>query len=63
VGEDHAILAARHTLYAKAREQNPARWSGKTRNWSPAGLVTLNPERDSIIMAHLGDNDIQQLAA
>jgi putative transposase len=62
-GEDHAILAARHALYTKARELNPARWSGKTRNWSPVGAVTLNPERDSVIRAHSGCNDIQQLAA
>jgi len=27
-GEDHAILAARHELYTRAREANPARWSG-----------------------------------
>ena len=62
-GEDHAILAARHALYSQARELNPARWSGKTRNWSPVGAVTLNPERDSIIKQHLACNDIQQLAA
>ena len=62
-GGDHAILAARHALYTHAREQNPARWSGKTRNWSPVGAVTLNPERDSIIKAHSACNDIQQLAA
>jgi hypothetical protein len=48
-GDDHAILAARHALYIKARELNPARWSGHTRNWTPIGAVTLNPERDSII--------------
>src|SRR5438105_2262914 len=48
-GEDHAILAARHALYTRARELNPARWSGDTRDWSPIGAVTLNPERDSII--------------
>jgi len=35
-------------LYRNARETNPARWSGNTRNWSPIGAVTLNPERDSI---------------
>ena len=52
-GHDHAILAARHTLYTKARSMNPARWSGKTRNWSPIGPVTLNPERDSMIKQHL----------
>ena len=51
-GEDHAILAARHALYLQARERNPARWSGTTRNWTPIGAVTLNPERDSVVTAH-----------
>ena len=62
-GDDHAILAARHALYCQARELNPARWSGNTRNWSPIGAVTLNPERDSIIKSHSASKDIQQLAA
>jgi len=62
-GEDHAILAARHALYTKARERNPARWSGNTRNWSPVGAVTLNPERDDMIKSPSLSNDIQPLAA
>lgn len=62
-GEDHAILAARHALYTRARALNPARWSGTTRNWSPIGPVTLNPERDSIITMHSAGNDIQPMAA
>ncbi len=62
-GEDHAILAARHDLYTRARELNPARWAGTTRNWSPIGAVTLNPERDSIIKTHSGYTDRQPLAA
>ena len=62
-GQDHAILGARHDLYTKAREINPARWSGNTRNWSPVGAVTLNPERDSVVRAYSHDNPIQQLAA
>jgi len=62
-GEDHAILAARHALYTKACELHPARWSGGTRNWSPVGAVTLNPERDSVVKLHLAQNDIQPLAA
>ena len=62
-GDDLDILAARHALYRRARELNPARWSGNTRNWSPVGAVTLNPERDSIIKAHSAGNDIQPLAA
>ena len=62
-GDDHAILAARHALYINARELNPARWSGNTRNWAPIGPVTLNPERDSIIKTHLAGNHNQPLAA
>ncbi|MDP2976647.1 MAG: IS3 family transposase [Anaerolineales bacterium] len=62
-GDDYEILAARHALYLQARERNPARWSGDTRNWTPIGAVTLNPERDSIIKTHLAGNHIQPLAA
>lgn len=62
-GRDQEILAARHTLYTQARALNPARWSGKTRNWSPTGPVTLNPERDSVIRDYSEDKPIQQLAA
>jgi transposase InsO family protein len=48
-GEDRAILAARHAVYLEARAQNPARWSRHTRNWTPIGAVTLNPEKDSVV--------------
>ena len=61
--EDTAILAARHALYTTARELNPSRWSGPTRNWSPVGPVTLNPERDCVIKAHVNSMDRQSLAA
>ena len=61
-GEDHAILAARHGLYLQARERHPARWSGDTRNWSPIGAVTLNPERDSIVKTHSDSTDTQPVA-
>ncbi len=62
-GKDQTILAARHALYTKARELNPARWSGNTRNWSAVGAVTLNPERDCIVKQHSVANNIQQMAA
>ena len=62
-GEDHAILAARHALYTRAREKHPARWSRATRNWSPIGPVTLNPERDSVVIANSTSTDRQRLAA
>ncbi len=46
-GLDRDALANRALVYANARAQKPKRWSGKTRNWLPAGPVWLNPERDT----------------
>lgn len=43
-GRERAILASRQELYENMRRVNPERWSGATRNWSPVGLVVLNPE-------------------
>jgi len=62
-GDDVAILAARHDLFLRARDLHPARWSGATRNWSPVGPVTLNPERDSIVAAYAEESTKQPLAA
>ena len=62
-GHDHAILAARHALYTRARDRNPARWSRHTRNWSPVLAVTLNPERDSVVTGHVQTIDKQPMAA
>jgi transposase InsO family protein len=45
-GRDHQTLASRTSLHANTRAQNPGRWSGKTRNWQPAGPVWLNPETE-----------------
>jgi putative transposase len=50
-GQDRRVLTARHALYQEARERNPRRWSGSTRNWTPVTAVTLNPERDMLIQA------------
>jgi hypothetical protein len=62
-GADRAILAARHQTYLQARERNPRRWSGQTRDWSYIGVVTLNPERDSVVNAALHADDILELVA
>lgn len=62
-GQDQPILAARHVLYTDARQLNPARWSGNTRDWSYIDAVTLNPERDSVVKAHLSASDTLPLAA
>jgi putative transposase len=44
-GEDIQILADRHLVYQKAKSENPLRWSGETRDWSPIKEVHLNPEK------------------
>ena len=41
-GEDVEILEKRHIVYLEAKNRNPNRWSGKTRNWSPIESVKLN---------------------
>jgi len=45
------MLAARHAVYQDARRRNPQRWSGQTRDWTPVGVVTLDPERDTVVRA------------
>ena len=40
------MLAQRNELYKRARSSNPERWTRGTRNWSPVGLVVLNPQPD-----------------
>ncbi len=43
-GRDIEILAGRQRVYEKARGQHPERWSGQSRDWTPVGSVTLNPD-------------------
>jgi putative transposase len=50
-GRENKILDRRHALYQWARDANPERWSGRTRNWTPVGLVILNPQRASVTAA------------
>ncbi len=45
-GLDMSLLAERKKVYEKAKKQNPARWSGSTRNWKPVMEVWLNPAKD-----------------
>lgn len=66
-GADQFLLARRHELYQAARAMNPARWSGRTRNWSPIGSVWLNPERTerprrTSEEGHGGDDALNQIA-
>lgn len=41
--KDRNILRNRKEVYQKAKEKNPSRWSGETRNWDPIETVILNP--------------------
>ena len=51
-GGEQTILARRHELYQRARRSNPERWRGGTRNWSPIGMVVLNPQEAPSYAAH-----------
>jgi putative transposase len=42
-GEDTEILARRERVYARARQENPHRWTTGTRDWSRNDVVRLNP--------------------
>jgi len=43
---DQDILDRRAALYETARQRNPLRWKGPTRNWKRIHVVHLNPDRD-----------------
>ena len=43
MGLDKGILNKRAKIYKLAREKNPNRWSGETRNWKHIEKVGLNP--------------------
>jgi len=46
-GEDIDILKRRQAVYEAARQRNPERWAGLTRNWNPVTEVWLNPPKES----------------
>jgi len=60
--EDEDILKKRKLVYEKAKENNPKRWSGKTRNWNFIREVHLNPhkaklnETRDIVLENLGSS-------
>jgi transposase InsO family protein len=46
-GEDNDVLGQRVLVYQVARECNPERWSGNTRNWNPVTEVWLNQPQEN----------------
>jgi putative transposase len=47
-GEDIAILAHRHRVYADAQRMHPNRWSRHTRSWAPIHHAWLNPPKEHV---------------
>jgi transposase InsO family protein len=47
-GKDRELLKNRTKIYELARQTNPGRWSGKTRNWEHIDVVHLNPDAPEI---------------
>jgi putative transposase len=45
---DMQKLEARKQVYQQARQRNPERWAGDTRNWQPIGSVWLNKPGEKI---------------
>jgi len=62
-GQDRQVLAARHELYVQAKAAHPRRWARHTRNWSPITVVTLNPERESLVTAAVTAEKVSATAA
>ena len=51
-GVDKTILAARTAVYEQAKAKHPTRWRGRAvRDWTPVGIVLINPDRESPIAA------------
>lgn len=45
-GRDQEVLDLRESVYQLARQNNPRRWTGKTRDWSRIELVSLTPGKE-----------------
>ncbi len=46
LGLDVELLKNRNKIYENAKQKNPIRWSGKTRNWDAIATVKLNPLKE-----------------
>ena len=47
-GLDIEILRNRNDVYQLAKQKNPNRWAGKTRNWDAVAVVKLNPLKEKM---------------
>ena len=46
-GDYVEVLKKRSEVYELAKQKNPERWSGSTRNWEPIESVALNPLKET----------------
>jgi putative transposase len=60
---DQDILDRRTALYETARQSNPLRWKGQTRNWQRIDVVHLNPDRTDKISVVPQPRNQEQKAA
>jgi putative transposase len=61
-GREAEILAGRRSVYERARQRHPNRWSRETRNWDPIEKVCLNPE-DPTQVANRLTQEVKPIAA
>lgn len=60
---DEDILDRRAALYETARQRNPLRWKGRTRDWQRVSAVHLNSDRtDSLAGTPQRDNQERKAA-
>lgn len=57
--QDTVLLKRRKAVYEAAKKQRPERWSGKTRNWEPILVVSLNPDNND---NHLNQSALKKAA-
>jgi putative transposase len=60
---DQQILDRRAMLYEAAKQRNPLRWKGSTRNWKRVKTVHLNPDRTDNFEPIKRDHRQEQKAA
>lgn len=49
-GQDVNVLESRTMVYERAKQKNPKRWSGNTRDWSWISQVWLNPDDERVVL-------------
>jgi putative transposase len=54
-GEDAALRQQRHAVYLEAQKLHPERWARDTRNWTVETVVSLNPNKKSLLKQNMGD--------